>query len=35
LCRCIFNIAMRFKKSLKPIRVPLGLHSAINIVIET
>jgi hypothetical protein len=31
----IFNAAMRCKKTFNPIRVPLGLHSGANIVIET
>src|SRR4051812_13948343 len=31
----IFNASMSCKKSFKPIRVPLGLHSGANIVIET
>jgi hypothetical protein len=31
----IFNAVMRYKKTFNPIRVPLGLHSGANIVIET
>ena len=31
----IFNAAMRCKKNFNPIRVPLGLYSGANTVIET